>query len=110
MTSVNVTYSENAKQTSEGLSLLEQATARLDEVLGQSASLVRKEWDRREDEKGRPLFTLQISDWTGSAAASFSPHELKSPDHLRVRLYRLWGELLQGRVDKALQKVNEDKE
>ena len=105
---MNVTYTEKAKEFNEANSYLRQATGYLEEVLGQSADLVNAEWDRTTDDKGRSLYTLHISDWTGEASAIFDLHELKSAERMRVRLYRLWGEVLQTRVNKAFQKINED--
>lgn len=104
---MNVTYSEKAKESNEAYSYLRQATGYLEEVLGQSSGLVNAEWDRTDD-KGRSYYTLRISDWTGGASTMFDIHELKSAERMRVRLYRLWGELIQVRVNKAFQKVNED--
>lgn len=102
---MNVTYSQRAQQSQEARALLEQATALLEEILEQSAGVVKTEWDRNEDEKGRSLFTLRISDSTGSVSTVFDLQELASPKRMRVRLYRLWGQLLQTRVDKQLQEL-----
>jgi hypothetical protein len=65
------------------------------------------EWDQIKDEKGRPLYTLRISDFDENVTASFSPEELASASHMRVRLYHLWGDFLQARNMKQLQKLNE---
>jgi len=100
-----VTYSDKAKQCGEEYVLLQQATMLLEGVLGPSASLVTVEWDRREDSQGRILYPLRLSDWTGAVSASFAPDELRSPSHMRVRLYRLWGDLLQVRNHKLLQEM-----
>jgi hypothetical protein len=102
---MKATYSEKARQWGEGLALLQQATARLEEILGPSADLVSAEWDRIEDERGRPLYTLAIRDFTGRVEARFAPEELAHPVHVRARLYRLWGDLLQLRADEQHRKV-----
>lgn len=102
---MNVLYTAKAKQWNEGTALLDQATRRLEEVLGPAADRVTAEWDRAEDQKGRLVYTLRISDWTGSATASFAPDELGSPTHMRVRLNRLWGDLLQARSHKQLEEL-----
>lgn len=106
---MNMTYSENAKKAGEAYTLLEKATALLEEVLGSSAGVVKGEWDRREDAKGHALFSLRISDpWTEPKSADFDPFELKSPDHMRVRLHRLWGDALQARSDRYLKQLQEN--
>ena len=102
---MNIAYSDKAGQWREGNALLQQATTRLEEVLGQHADEVKAEWDRGEDAKGRIVYTLRLSDWTGSVSASFTPEELQSPSHVRIRLYHLWGELLQVRSHKQLQEL-----
>jgi hypothetical protein len=101
---MNVTYTEKARQWGEGFTRLQQVTTRLEEVAGPSASLVKAEWDRREDPKGRALYTLRLSDWSGAVSADFAPDELTSRD-VRYRLIRLWGDLLQVRSHKQLQKL-----
>jgi hypothetical protein len=104
---MNVRYSEKAKQSGEGYALLQQATNRLEEVLGPSADLVSAEWDRTQDQRGRTLYTLTVSDFTGEASASFTPEELQAPGRLRSRLLALWGDLLQARSDAQVKKLQE---
>lgn len=98
-------YTEKARQWGEGYALLHHATKRLEEILGPSASLVRAEWDRREDARGRTLYTLRLSDWTGETKADFAPDELASADQMRYRLHRVWGDLLQVRSQKQLEQL-----
>lgn len=47
-----------------------------------------------------------MSDSDGAVAADFVPEELTRPYHLYSRLNRIWGELLQVRVDKQLERVD----
>src|SRR5712664_1951292 len=101
---MNITYSEKAKQSPDFL-YLQQASEQLKEVLGSSADHVSAAWDRTQDNKGRPLYSLRISDSTGEAEAKFAPDELPRPTHLRVRLYRLWGDLLQARSRRQLEEL-----
>lgn len=101
---MKVIYSDKAQQGGEGNILLQEATKRLDEVIGPSADRVTAEWDRK-DENGHPLYTLRISDQTESATASLAPDELASPKHLRVRLYQLWDDVLQERSHKQLKRL-----
>jgi hypothetical protein len=104
---MNVRYSEEARQSREGIRLLEQAVPRLEEAIGPSAARVEAEWDRTEDEKGHPLSTLRISDGAGSAARSFEPDELMSPTYLWLGLLRLWGDVLQARNHRQLKRLQE---
>ena len=100
---MSVTYSDRASQ---GSAILQQATRQLEEILGRSAGLVKAEWDRREDARGRVLYTLRLSDWTGGVvSADFTPDELQSSSQVRYRLHRLWGDLLQERSQKQLEQL-----
>src|SRR4051812_15049449 len=103
----SVTYSEKAKEEKEGHALLQKATARLEEVLGPSAGLVSAAWDRTQDERGRVLYTLRLSDFTGEVFAAFTPDELRSSAHLRSRLLDLWGDLLQVRSNTQVKKLQQ---
>ncbi len=103
---MEVYYSPEARQWAKGWTLLEQATARLANILGpQSSQLVKAEWDRVPDRQGRPLYRLTIRDFTGEAATDFTPDELQNPLHMQVRLSRLWGDLLQIRNNQQHQLV-----
>lgn len=101
----DVRYSDQTRQPGEVSALLDQTISRLEEILGPSAATTEAEWDRTADANGKPVFTLRISDWTGEATASFTPPELAEPNHVRVRLLHLWGELLQERNHRQLRKI-----
>jgi hypothetical protein len=100
-----VKYAESVKQWGEGYTLAQQGTRRLDEVLGPSAAMATVEWDRGEDEKGRTLLTLRLSDFSGEVTARFAPDELRSSAQTSFRLNLLWGHLLQIRNQKQLEKL-----
>jgi hypothetical protein len=104
---MSITYSDQAKQSSEGYELLRQATKSLEEVLGPSAQLVSAEWDQSRDERGRPQYTLRLSDFSGEVSAPFTPDELRSPTRLRSRLLDLWGDLLQVRSNTQVKKLQQ---
>ena len=99
---MDVIYSDKLRQGDEKYALLQQVTTRLEEAIGPSANRVKAEWDRTEDERHRPLYTLRISDPTATATTSFAPDELAASPHLRFRLHRLWGDLLQVRSHQQL--------
>src|SRR5437899_12002625 len=103
---MDVRYSPRAQQLSEGFVDLEQATKLLKDILGpQSQELVKAEWDCVQDNRDRTLCRLTIRDATGEASTDFTPDELRYPLHMRVRLYRLWGDLLQVRSNRQHQQV-----
>src|SRR6185369_604517 len=104
-----VTYKDGFGQAANLRDPAERATRELNELLGLSASQVSAEWDRTEDERGRPLVTLRIWDGTGEAIARFTPRELEDPTQLRGRFYHLWGDLLEIRSHKQLQALMEFK-
>jgi hypothetical protein len=95
---MDVQYSPEARQWADGLTLVERASTLLAEILGpQSSQLVKAEWNRVQDHQGRTLYRLTLRDYTGEVSTDFAPDELQNPLHMRVRLYRLWGDLLQVR-------------
>ena len=103
---MDIQYSPEVRQSPDGLTLLEQASTLLAEVLGpQSSQKVKAEWDRVHDHKGRTLYRLTLRDFTGSVSTDFTSADLQNPMHLKYRLYRLWGDLLQIRNDLQHQKV-----
>jgi hypothetical protein len=103
---MDVKYSPEAQQNPEGLKLLEQASALLADILGpQSSRLVKAEWHHLQDPKGRTRYQLTIRDFTGQASTDFALDELQNPLHMKVRMYRLWGDLLQVRNNLQHQEV-----
>lgn len=102
-TSLRAVYYDRLRESPEALHLARQATRWLEEVLGPFGGEVSAAWDRGEDARGRPVITLQLSDFAGSVTAVFDPKELQSPAQARVRLNRLWSDLLQIRAHQQLQ-------
>jgi hypothetical protein len=99
-------YSTEARQDADRFGLLKQASALLEEILGpESSQFVNAQWDRLEDHKGRTMYRLTIRDFTGQVSTDFAPDELQNPLHMRFRMYRLWGDLLQIRNNQQHQQV-----
>ncbi len=69
---MKVTYSSKAKHWGEGFALLQEATRRLDVIVGPSAE-VRAAWDREEPLDQRSVYTLRLSDDSGEVTATFAP-------------------------------------
>jgi hypothetical protein len=102
---MDVQYSPDTRQSPEA-ALLEQASTLLTDILGpQSSQLVKAKWNRVQDPQGRPIYRLTIRDFTGEVFTDFSPDELQNSLHMRFRMYRLWGDLLQVRNNLQHQQV-----
>lgn len=104
---MKVTYSDKARQWEKERQLLQNATRRLEEILGRSADSVVAEWDRTEDAHKRLQYVLTLRDSTEEAQATFSPEALNFDDYVRARLYHLWGDILQVRSERQHRKVQE---
>ncbi len=103
---MDVQYSPDARQSADGLTLLEQASTLLADILGpQSSQLVTAEWNRVQDHQGRTLYRLTIRDFTGAVSTDFAPDDLQNRLHMKVRLSRLWGDLLQVRNNQQHEQV-----
>jgi hypothetical protein len=74
-------------------------------VLGSSRGGVSIDWDLGEDGQGRRVIIIKLSDLAGTVTGSFSPDELAKPQHMKTRLLRLWGDLLQIRNAKQLESI-----
>jgi len=70
---MNVTYADNIQQGGEGYLLIQQATRRLEEILGLSSGLVSAEWDREVDKTGRSLYRLTLRGVNFSANEGHRP-------------------------------------
>jgi hypothetical protein len=86
---------------------VQKASRVLAEVLGPSNESVQRRWKEVRDGRGRALVELTLSDGTGSVVGVFTPDELADELELQRRLYRLWGDLLQIRSHKQLDKVRQ---
>jgi hypothetical protein len=100
---MNVKYSDRVKQG--GGALLDQAAAVLEEVVGEAAGRVRAEWDQAENGRGRPAYTLRLTDGPEEVTTTFAAEELRAPRELRYRLIRLWGDLLEKRSHRQLKEL-----
>jgi hypothetical protein len=100
-----IVYSEKLEKSRDLFARAQEGSEILRDLVGNSAADIEAEWDLTNDERGRPLLTLRISDWTGSATTAFSPVEIGNLSHIEGRLNRLWGDLLQVRSHKLLQEL-----
>lgn len=104
---MNVTYQDQTRQGGEGYVLLQQATQSLEDILGPAAERVRVEWDREQDQQGRLVYRLTLSNVTGRTSAMFTPAELQSPTRVRRYLLGLWGDMLQAESDAQVSKLQQ---
>src|SRR4051794_34168839 len=96
---MKVLYDESIKGASELLSLAQQAKSQLEAVVGPSHA----EWGY--EEAGRRWATLQIRDPDDEVRTRLAAEELSKTGRLRIRLLRLWGNLLQARTHRLIQDV-----
>jgi hypothetical protein len=102
---MDVQYSPEAKQSPEAM-LLKQASTLLVTILGsESSQMGTAEWDCVSESQGQTLYRLTIRDYTGEASTEFTREELQNPLHMRFRMYRLCGDLLQVRHNLQHQQV-----
>jgi hypothetical protein len=85
--------------------LVEQATQILGQLLGPSRGTVSVEWDLAEAGNREAILVLRLSDLTGTATATFGPSELQDESRMRARLNRLWGDLLEIRSHKQVERL-----
>jgi len=102
---MRVNIAERIKQTPELASALDNTTQLLEEELGPSSGGVAAEWTFNDDDPDRPVFVLTISDYTGKVTTKFAPYDLRNPAQMQIRLHRLWGDLLQVRSNKQVEKL-----
>src|ERR1700722_14645498 len=99
---MDIGYSEKVKQWPEGYSLVQNATKQLEEAVGKWANVVSGEWDRGQDDKGQDVLTLRLKDPNWEVLGKYAPNELRSAGLRTFNMNRLWGEILQRRLEKQL--------
>lgn len=105
---VSVVVFRGAINQDDGMKrLVEQASEILHDVVGPGDSFASADWRREEDAQGRHVVILKLSDPAGTVIATFEPEELRDPSQVRLRLHRIWGDLLQIRSQGQLQQLLE---
>src|SRR5438105_3413816 len=103
---MDVQYSPEIRNSAEAFALVEQASALLKDILGAHASQpIKAAWSCVRDQQGRVLYRLVLRDSVGEASTDFALDELRIPLHVRFRMSRLWGDLLQVRNNLQHQEV-----
>lgn len=66
-------------------------------MLFEHSQTARALWDLAEDDRGRDVLTLVLTDRWGSASCDFAPDELHNEKQFRGRVYELIGEMIMPR-------------
>jgi uncharacterized protein YwqG len=91
---MEVTYSDNARQSESAFPLLERATRQLEEMLGSAAAQTSAAWDCHVDSYGQTWFTLTIFRGEKTASTSFLREVLNVPRHMEERLRDIVPEII----------------
>ncbi len=101
--------SDDIRQNSELLDLVNGANRVLLDVLGPSAQIARAEWslEYHNGDPGLPVIVIRLSDPWGSSVARFTERDLSQPNYVWNRLYRLWGDVLSNTYDRNMEAFRE---
>lgn len=66
-------------------------------MLREHSQTARAMWEMRQDQHGRDVLTLTLTDPWGYASADFTPDDLNADDYLRRRFYELIGDMIMPR-------------
>ena len=96
------------RQDASLLSAVEKATPLLDEAIGRSADSVSAHWEMFAADQQISTVRLEITDGIDSAMVQFPRTILirLTRSALELRLIHLWGDLLEVRSRKQVQKLN----
>lgn len=105
----SVTISDDLASHPELADAVEKANALLPDVLDRSVDSTAVQWDVARSQQGRLLLQMRLKDGvTGSEqTARFAPEEFSDEWRLRHRLYRVWGDLLAERSERAMRELRE---
>lgn len=97
-------YDEKLRQDPELFALTKKANQQLEIDVGPTLSSANVVWDFENGDGAQPAAKLKLSDWAGSVGRVFAREDLESP-WLSYRLIRLWGDLLENRSQKQIDKL-----
>jgi hypothetical protein len=102
-TTLKVKLGEELRKRNRELEMAGLVLRLLAQVIGPGSGEVTAELDWEEKE-GRPILVIILDDAVGGAANWFYVKELESESAMRVQLARLWGDFLQIRAQKLIQR------
>jgi hypothetical protein len=107
---MNITLPESLQTANGETAALQAASKELEEIAGTTIIPAKAEWELIRDQRGNRHYKLKFSDYLGEVSGEITATELRSPRQLRHRLIRLWGDHLQMRSHKLLEKLLEPSE
>ncbi|MCI0643123.1 MAG: hypothetical protein L0Y72_13945 [Gemmataceae bacterium] len=104
---MNVDIADSIRNQPGLKSAVEQATDLLEREMRNTAVPTSVHWNTESDEHDRPVLALTLADRYGVLKERFDLKEWKNPSRLQSRLHRLWGDMLQMRSQKQVEKLIE---
>ncbi|MCI0379526.1 MAG: hypothetical protein L0215_18105 [Gemmataceae bacterium] len=89
------------------IAAVDAATSLLKEEIGNTILDVAAHWDVPGNDSDQKALDLTLTDSVVTVASRFVLSEWKNPSRLQTRLHRLWGDLLQARSAKQVEKLKE---
>lgn len=107
MDTFDSTLSQSILKSDRIKRVVARANEWLEEVLGQSASVIKASWDLTLDDMGREWIILRLSDFTHPSGleARLRPEELADRTRAELRFYHLLGDLLQAQNKRMLHEL-----
>lgn len=102
-TTLQISFGDELRKRPAAFEIATMAQQVVAELVGPSSGEVAVKFDW-EEKDGRPIFVVMMHDTVGTASNWFYMPKTESVDRLRVWLNRLWGELLQIRSRKLIQR------
>ncbi len=96
---MDVRYSPEITEKSEGVALLRQASKLVADVLKPATQVVKVEWSVSPYEPGTTRYRLTLADPNGEASSDLTLQELRDPSLVRYCVSSLWGDILKIRQD-----------
>jgi hypothetical protein len=91
---VDIDYSGLQRHRPDLIPAARAASEILESEVGLAAPFLRAEWDILGLKSEHKLVYLELSDNSGSVGYRFWPDELLELGYMKVRLHRLWGDLM----------------
>ena len=101
-----VTFSPELSEWSEGLAVAKEAHSVLLEIIGPNAESVEVQWGKKTKADGQPVVSVSLKDpkINVTIRTSFSIPLPADPNVQRLRVSRLWSQLLQARSHQLILK------
>ena len=105
---MNVEVEDRIKRDPANDARIARAVRLLEDELGPSRDHVAADWIVNRDNQGKEVFELRVIDSaeSDSARSRFTHEELGDEELVRSRIHRLWGDILQARSHKQLERLH----